>query len=499
MDYKNGENGGYTPSGENSGYTPPKTSPVNNTSGEYHYVPPQQPNPAPGAAQPNAQQNTAQNGAQAAGSTYHQTYTATAPGAGPNGQPPKKPKKKLSKGVIAIIVVVVVCVACAVGGIIYGLTRPAGSDSTGTTNPSAGASVQSSDSAPETDGSGNLTTVGVVSKVMDSCVGITVYTNQSQAGSLFDYFYSNENTASSEPVVSGEGSGVLMYEDTDKGLTYVLTCAHVIKDGVKFTVTANDGTEYDATMVGYDEQTDIGVLAIKATGLQIAEFGDSGDIQIGEDIIAIGNPGGMEYANSVTKGIVSGLDRPISSDIGYDNLCIQVDAAINPGNSGGALFNMQGQVIGINSSKIAATDYEGIGFAIPSNTAVDNANSIIQNGYVAGRAQIGIQYVALANFSNAESIVKALDDLGYKDAEGTIVIDSVNEDSDLADEDIRQYDMIVAVDDKVLTSTDVLTSVLSDKKPGDTIKLTVARIENNQIKTFDVNCVLGESKGSSQN
>ena len=176
-----------------------------------------------------------------------------------------------------------------------------------------------------------------------------------------------------------------------------------------------------------------------------------------------------------------------------------MDAAINPGNSGGALFNMQGQVIGINSSKIAATDYEGIGFAIPSNTAVENANSIIQNGYVAGRAQIGIQYVALSNFSNANSIVSALNDLGFEDAEGTIVIDSVNSDSDLADQDIRQYDMIVAADDKVLTSTDVLTSVLSDKKPGDTIKLTVARIENNQIDTFEVSCVLGESKGNSQN
>lgn len=504
MDYNNGENNGYTPNTNGGDYTPPKTSPVNNDSGEYHYVPPQQQNANAGGTQQAQQQNTAPNYGAQSGSAQQNYYTPNGAYTAPNGnavppQKPKKPKKKLSKSVVAVIVVVVVCVACAAGGIIWGLTGSKTDDSTGTTNPSAGgASVQSSDSAPETDDSGNLTTVGVVSKVMDSCVGITVYANQSQGNSLYDYFYSNENTASSEPVVSGEGSGVLMYEDTASGRTYILTCAHVIKDGVKFTVTASDGTEYDATMVGYDEQTDIGVLSIKATGLQIAEFGDSSDIQIGEDIIAIGNPGGLEYANSVTKGIVSGLDRPVSSDIGYDNLCIQVDAAINPGNSGGALFNMQGQVIGINSSKIAATDYEGIGFAIPSNTAVENANSIIQNGYVAGRAQIGIQYVALSNFSNADSIVSALNDLGYKDAEGAIVIDSVNSDSDLADQDIRQYDMIIAVDGKVMTSTDVLTSVLADKKPGDTIKLTVARIEDNKINTFDVNCELGESKGSSQ-
>ncbi|MBS6627958.1 MAG: trypsin-like peptidase domain-containing protein [Clostridiales bacterium] len=511
MEFKNGENNNFAAGGDGNDYTPPKTSPVDNTSGEYRYVPPQQPNPGQGSAQ---QQGGAQNGAPGGtqqqnyynptgtytGQAYtDQAYTGQTYAAQTEPPKPKKPKKKISKSVIAIIVVVAVCIACAVGGIVYGL-RNGNSGSTDTTNPSAGgATVQSSDDSPKTDDSGNLTTVGVVSKVMDSCVGITVYSNQSQGNSLYDYFYSNENTASSEPVVSGQGSGVLMYEDTDRGLTYILTCAHVIKDGTKFTVTANDGTEYDATMVGYDEQTDIGVLSMQATGLQIAEFGDSGDIQIGEDIIAIGNPGGLEYANSVTKGIVSGLDRPVSSDIGYDNLCIQVDAAINPGNSGGALFNMQGQVIGINSSKIAATDYEGIGFAIPSNTAVENANSIIQNGYVAGRAQIGIQYVALSNFSNADSIVSALNDLGFEDAEGTIVIDSVNSDSDLADQDIRQYDMIVAADDKVLTSTDVLTSVLSDKKPGDTIKLTVARIENNQIDTFEVSCVLGESKGNSQN
>ena len=201
--------------------------------------------------------------------------------------------------------------------------------------------------------------------------------------------------------------------------------------------------------------------------------------------------------NSVTSGYVSAIDRPVSSKIGYDNKCIQTDAAINPGNSGGALFNMQGQVIGINSSKIASTEYEGMGFAVPSNTAVSTANSLIKSGYVEGRAKLGITYNNISSYSNASAILSALSEKGYKDANGTMVIGEVSSDSDLANKDIKQYDMIVAVNGTTMTDTDVMTSVLSDSKPGDTIKLTIARIENNQIKTFDVECKLVESKGSS--
>ena len=113
------------------------------------------------------------------------------------------------------------------------------------------------------------------------------------------------------------------------GKTYILTCAHVISGGTKFTVTLNNKKEYDATMVAYDSQTDIGVLSINATGLQVAEFANSDNLAVGEQVVAIGCPGGLEFMNSLTSGYISALDRPISSNIGYDNKCIQVDAAID--------------------------------------------------------------------------------------------------------------------------------------------------------------------------
>ncbi len=490
MSFNKDENGSVQNNeNQNTQYTPPEQSPVNN-NGEYHYVPPQNQN----TQNQQSQNYTANNG----GGQYQNQYTQPDFNQSNDfNNNSVKPKSKKSKTVWTIIIISIVCVAVAVFGIVYGVKNSNNNNETNTTASSGGASVQSSNDSPTKDENGNLTTVGVVKKVIGSCVGITVYSDQTQAGDFYNYFYSNgQNNNSSSPSKSGEGSGVLMYEDKDKGLTYILTCAHVISGGTKFTVTTSDGKEYNASLVGYDNQTDIGVLSISATGLNIAEFGNSEDIDIGEDCIAIGNPGGLEFSNSVTKGIVSGLNRPVESSIGYDNKCIQVDAAINPGNSGGALFNMQGQVIGINSSKIAATDYEGIGFAIPSNTAIDNANSIIKNGYVAGRAQIGIKYAPVSQFSNAKAIVSELEKEGYKNAEGAIVISSINEDSDLAGKDIKQYDIIVAVDDKVLTSTDILTSTLADKKPNDTVELTIARVENNKLKIFTVPCKLGESKGN---
>ena len=165
-----------------------------------------------------------------------------------------------------------------------------------------------------------------------------------------------------------------------------------------------------------------------------------------------------------------------------------------PGNSGGALFNMQGQVIGINSSKIADTSYEGMGFAVPSNTAVKIANALIKDGYVSGRAKLGITYNTLQNYNNAQSILSALEQKGFKDAQGTMVIQSVDPESDLSGKGIKQYDMIVAVNGETMTSVDVMTSVLSQSKPGDTIELTIARVEGNSIKTATVKCLLIESK-----
>ncbi len=424
-----------------------------------------------------------------------------------NGAPltPQKPKK-MKRAVKVIIAIAVICGIISFAGVIgagklgkisddsplssFGQNDEEKEEETEESGDNSGAEVvvQDSDEAEKKDSKGNLTAAGVVEKAKDSCVGITVYTEQNAYSYFYNYGQSGNNDGKT---ATGEGSGVIMSEANGK--TYIMTCAHVIADGSSFTVTLDNDKEYEATMVGYDSQTDIGVLSINATGLSVAEFGNSKDIEVGEDCIAIGCPGGLTFKNSVTRGIVSALDVPVSSSIGYNNECIQVDAAINPGNSGGALFNMQGQVIGINSSKIASTEYEGMGFAVPSNTAVETANSLIKNGYVAGRAKLGIQYNTLANYNSASSILSALADKGYADAKGTMVIQAIDGESDLNGK-VQQYDMIVAVNGETLTSVDVLTSVLSGSEPGDTIKLTIARIDGNKINTFDVDCKLVESK-----
>ena len=471
-----------------------------------------QPNQNAGGTYYNPPQNEQ---AQDSNTTYHYSYANNNQQAGSNyykppqndnnsqnGNSPKPPKKNKAGKIVAIILAI--CAFVAVVGIVLGATGVIDSNKNSVNNNSTSQSQDSSsdvktndsNSVETKDSSGNLTVAGVAQKVMDSCVGITVYSQQQEAYNYFYNYGDNSNSSgSSDPQKSGEGSGVIMSESNGK--TYILTCAHVISGGTKFTVTLNNKKEYDATMVAYDSQTDIGVLSINATGLQVAEFANSDNLAVGEQVVAIGCPGGLEFMNSLTSGYISALDRPISSNIGYDNKCIQVDAAINPGNSGGALFNMQGQVIGVNSSKIAATEYEGMGFAVPSDTAISTANSLIKSGYVEGRAKLGITYVQLTKYSNYSAILSALEEKGYKDAEGTMVINSIDGSSDLASKDVKQYDMIVAVNGKTMTSTDVLTSVLADSKPGDTVKLTIARIENNEIKIKNVECKLMESKGES--
>lgn len=532
------ENNNGTAPGENSAGTIPPTE--ENTTYHYAYKPAggTGQNPQPGSGFDSAQGNgaSAANQGANAGPYANANAGASNPQGGynysqggsyytppqqqawqPQGEPPKKEKKhrqkkakavkldengnpipqKKNKTTMIICIVIAICAAIAVVGLVASATSKSGSDSKETTTASSSAQVKTEEqeSVPTKDNSGNYTVAGVAQNNMDSCVGITVYSQASSYSSFYGYGSDGNSSSDGNQTKSSEGSGVLMLEDGGK--TYIMTCAHVISGGSSFTVTLNDGTEYDASMVAYDSQTDIGVLSINATGLKIATFANSDSVAVGEQVVAIGCPGGIEFMNSVTSGYVSAIDRPVSSKIGYDNKCIQTDAAINPGNSGGALFNMQGQVIGINSSKIASTEYEGMGFAVPSNTAVSTANSLIKSGYVEGRAKLGITYNNISSYSNASAILSALSEKGYKDANGTMVIGEVSSDSDLANKDIKQYDMIVAVNGNTMTDTDVMTSVLSDSKPGDTIKLTIARIENNQIKTFDVECKLVESKGSS--
>ena len=477
---------------ENDFYTPPQpegTQAEENTTYHFSYKKPEESQHQTYYTPPRAEARQA----------YYEPYpqeeehTTSVNGEAVTASVSPAPKKK-NKTLTVLVSVFIACFVLAVVGLFISAfsedkPAPAPSDDN-SVNSSQNVQVQPQPSIEGTNENGMLTVAGVTEKCINSCVGITVYTQQTNYGNFFSY--GSGSQSSSEQVKSGEGSGVLMLEDG--GITYVMTCAHVISDGSSFVVTLNDKTEYKASLVGYDAQTDIGVLAIKATGLQIAQFGDSDTTKQGEQVVAIGCPGGLQFLNSTAVGFISALGRPISP-IGYDMECIQVDAAINPGNSGGALLNMYGQVIGITSSKIAATDYEGMGFAVPSNTAVNTANSLIKVGYVEGRAMIGITYKAITSYQNSEELLKALAQLGYENALGTMVINTIKDESDLANKDVKAYDMIIAIDGKTLTTTDIMTSELSDHKPGDTVTFTIGRVQNNQIITFDIECKLIENKG----
>ncbi|MGN1202280.1 MAG: S1C family serine protease, partial [Eubacterium sp.] len=326
------ENKNYSTDSSN-GSRPDYYSPNNNSNGTY-YTPPQteQRPPADNTTYHYAYNHSTQQSSQ--NNSYYQpqdngyNYSPS-----PDNNDDSKPPKKSNAAKVIIIVLVVCLIVAAVGLVVAAVGKGTAQKTDETQTASQSQSVEDaaetkeSGAVPLTDKDNNYTVAGVADKVMDSCVGITVYSQQTDAYNYF-YGYGQGGSSSSEPSKSGEGSGVLMSEQNGK--TYVLTCAHVISGGDSFAITLNDGTELEAKMVGYDSQTDIGVLSVDKTGLQIAEFANSDGLVVGEQVVAIGCPGGLEFMNSVTSGYISALARPISSSIGYDNECIQIDAAINP-------------------------------------------------------------------------------------------------------------------------------------------------------------------------
>ncbi len=323
---------------------------------------------------------------------------------------------------------------------------------------------------------GVLSTAQIAAKLRPSNVGIVVYTRNSNSS-------------------AGEGSGIIMGEDKTGTYTYIITCAHVISDaGVSVRVQTEDGTTYDAEIAGFDTRTDIGVLRIKAKGLPAAEFGDSSALVVGDPVYAIGNPGGVELFGSFTSGYVSSIDRPVNSEIGYTMKSIQHSAAISPGNSGGMLVNAYGQVIGINSQKIAATDYEGIGFAIPITSAKSIIEDLITYHYVPNRPKLGITYYPVSASAQYSMIaqIKGL-------PAGTLIINEISSDGSLANTEARQYDMIIAVDGIPLTTADVLLERIDNGKVGDKMTLTLCRVNSNySIDEFEIEVTLVEDKGGSE-
>jgi serine protease Do len=259
---------------------------------------------------------------------------------------------------------------------------------------------------------------------------------------------------------SGEGSGIVMNEEG-----YIITNAHVVEGAIAIQVSLYNGETYPAEVVGIDTRTDLAVIKIEAEGLAAAEFGDSDRLEVGESVMAIGNPGGLQLAGSVTMGIISAVDRPIKPDGGgYSINYIQTDAAINPGNSGGPLVNEYGQVVGINSAKIVAEGYEGIGFAIPINDAKPIIDDLIAHGRVTGRTKIGI------SGQEINEITASLNDLPTG-----IYIRSIEAGSALAGTDVMVGDIITKIDGTEIASFDDVSDILSTKKPGDQVELTLYR------------------------
>ena len=291
---------------------------------------------------------------------------------------------------------------------------------------------------------GELTITERAEKVLPSTVGIVSYIQNQQS------IFGGEQS---------QGSGIIISADG-----YIVTNEHVISGATSIKVVLQDDSEYNATLVGSDERTDLAVLKIDATGLTPAEFGNSDQMQIGEQVIAIGNPGGLELAGTVTVGYVSAVNRSITTTNGNTVNCVQTDAAINPGNSGGALVNTYGQVIGINSQKIAATDYEGIGFAISINEAQPIINDLIQYGYVRGRVVMGITMQMI------DQTYAAI--YGYQPGIGVV---SVEAGSPAEEAGLVAGDIITAIDGQSITTQEELNSLLEQYSPGDTITLTVYR------------------------
>lgn len=282
---------------------------------------------------------------------------------------------------------------------------------------------------------------------------------------------------------AGQGSGIIMTEDG-----YIITNAHVIGNSNKYNVTVViDNKEYQAKVVGFDVRTDLAVVKIDANGLSPATFGNSDQLAVGEWVLAIGNPGGLEFSNSLTRGLVSALNRSLKSEnssVNSSSKFIQTDAAINPGNSGGALVNMYGQVIGINTAKVK--DFEGMGFAIPINTAKSVVDDIINKGYVSGRVKLGISVRPISAY-----------EAHINDVPQGILILEINEGSNLISQGVKVGDIITKMDGVNTTNTSDLYGELNKHKAGDTVNLTLYRQSalSGQSTTLDVKVTLQEDKG----
>ena len=268
------------------------------------------------------------------------------------------------------------------------------------------------------------------------------------------------------------GTGIIMSSDG-----YIITNYHVVSSAQQIVVLLTDGQEYTACQVGGDETSDIMVLKIDATGLAPAEFGDSDAAEVGDSVVAIGDPLGIELRGTMTDGIICGIKRDV--DVGDRTMSLmQTNAALNSGNSGGPLVNMEGQVIGINTIKLSSSGYttvEGLGFAIPIDSAKPIVDELVEKGYVTGRPAFGFDVEQL------ESRISL-----YYDLPGKLYIRSVESSSDAYTQGIRAGDIITAIDGQSVSTVDEFNRIKNEYSAGDQIPLTIFRSGHN----YDVTVTL---------
>lgn len=397
--------------------------------------------------------------------------------AAPQGAPQQRPQTPPSGNRRVRIIAVIACVCLIIAGVWIAVNSDGGS----TRRNSDGMpalwqdymdSVYNSDSItqaeiniPVTDERGSFTlqmipsggTAMDFSDIYDKCVP-SVVGIKSFVGDSPDYY--------------GWGSGVIISSDG-----YVLTNTHVIDEGDSAKVVLYDGSEYEAKLVGYDSQSDIAVIKIEAEGLTAAEFASSADLSVGDSVAAIGNPLSPDLRLTMTRGIISALNREISYNGAVMSL-IQTDASINEGNSGGPLFNDRGQVIGITNMKMISTfgnGIEGLGFAIPSDTVEAIVAALVKDGAVYGRSTIGVTIGPISE--------KIAD---YYDIPQGLYVSHVLEGSDAEAQGIEKGDIIIKVNGADAHQNADISAAKAELEVGDTIDFTVWRDGN----TFDVSVEL---------
>lgn len=345
-----------------------------------------------------------------------------------------------------------------------------------------------------------------VDKVQDAVVSVINLQRQNQSNDFEKLFGQQQQSSDDGDLeASSEGSGVIYKKEGDT--SYIVTNNHVVDGQQGLEVLLKDGTKVKAELVGTDAYSDLAVLKIKSDKVdKVASFGDSNALKVGEPAIAIGSPLGSEYANSVTSGIISSLNRQVTSTNESNETvninAIQTDAAINPGNSGGPLINIAGQVIGINSSKIASTsesssgvNVEGMGFAIPSNDVVNIINQLEKDGKVT-RPALGITMYDLSYISTQqkEQVLKI-----PSSVTNGVVVANVQPATPAEKAGLKQYDVITKIDDTEVSSSIELQSVLYKKKVGDKVTITYYQGKDEKTATIDLTIDQSALKPISEN